>query len=46
MTIDEIFTEMNQKNNIKRESIRGRLSELKTSNEIEKVGKKFSILPS
>ncbi len=46
MTIDELFDDMNQKNNIKRESIRGRLSELKTNNEIKKVGLKFSVLPS
>ena len=46
MTLDELFTDLNQKNNIKRESVRGRLSELRKDKEVKKTGQKFSLLPS
>jgi len=46
MTLDELFNDFSKKNDIKRETIRGRLWELKHANEVEKVGLTYSLLPS
>ena len=46
MTLDELLTDLNRKNNIKRESVRGRLSELRRDKEVKKTGEKFSLIPS
>lgn len=46
MTLDELFSDLNKKNNIKRESVRGRLSELRKNKEVKKTGQKFSLLAS
>ena len=46
MSLDELMDDLSKKNDIKRESIRGRLSELKKNKEVKKLGQKFSLLPS
>lgn len=46
MTLDELFSDLNKKNNIKRESVRGRLSELRKDREVKKTGQKFSLFAS
>jgi len=45
-TLTQLFDDLNEKNDIKRESIRGRLSELKKAGRIKKVGEKFSKIPT
>ena len=40
-TISELYEDLNEKNNIKRESIRGRLSELRSEGLVKKVGEIF-----
>jgi len=45
-TITQLFDDLNEKDDIKRESIRGRLSELKKDGLIKKVGDMFSKIPT
>jgi len=43
-TIESLFTDLNEKNNIQRHTIRGRLSELVKDQAIKKEGSTFSFI--